>query len=79
VRASLYRCFARDLQNFPAPNTPLRGGRRNGRGDVDATSINGVECAAPPGEDDIGGPVLIRAAAQATMPLLAGNGFREIL
>jgi hypothetical protein len=46
---------------------------------VDATSIDGVECTDPPGEDDIGGPVLIPAADQTTMPPLAGKGFQEIL
>jgi nitronate monooxygenase len=42
---------------------------------VDAISIDGFECAGHPGEDDIGGLVLIpAAAAQLTIPIIASGG-----
>ena len=42
---------------------------------VDAVSIDGFECAGHPGEDDIGGLVLIAAAArQISVPLIASGG-----
>ena len=42
---------------------------------VDAVSIDGFECAGHPGEDDIGGLVLIAAAArQLTVPIIASGG-----
>jgi nitronate monooxygenase len=42
---------------------------------VDAVSIDGFECAGHPGEDDIGGLVLIAAAARAlTVPIIASGG-----
>jgi NAD(P)H-dependent flavin oxidoreductase YrpB (nitropropane dioxygenase family) len=45
---------------------------------VDAVSIDGFECAGHPGEDDIGGLVLIPAAADAiTIPLLASGGIAD--
>lgn len=48
---------------------------RNG---VDAISIDGFECAGHPGEDDIGGLVLIPAAARKVrVPLLASGGIAD--
>ena len=48
---------------------------RNG---VDAISIDGFECAGHPGEDDIGGLVLIPAAArQVKIPLVASGGIAD--
>ena len=45
---------------------------------VDAISIDGLECAGHPGEDDIGGLVLIPAAAdQVRIPMLASGGFAD--
>ncbi len=45
---------------------------RNG---VDIVSIDGLECAGHPGEDDVGGLVLIPAAAQALrIPVIASGG-----
>jgi nitronate monooxygenase len=42
---------------------------------VDAISIDGFECAGHPGEDDIGGLVLIPAAAAAlSIPIIASGG-----
>lgn len=42
---------------------------------VDAISVDGFECAGHPGEDDIGGLVLIpAAAAQLTIPIIASGG-----
>ncbi|MDV6264707.1 NAD(P)H-dependent flavin oxidoreductase [Rhodococcoides yunnanense] len=42
---------------------------------VDAISIDGFECAGHPGEDDIGGLVLIpAAAAQLHIPIIASGG-----
>lgn len=48
---------------------------RNG---VDAISIDGFECAGHPGEDDVGGLVLIPAAArQVRIPLVASGGIAD--
>ncbi|CAB4997410.1 MAG: nitronate monooxygenase [Actinobacteria bacterium] len=45
---------------------------------VDAVSIDGFECAGHPGEDDIGGLVLIPAAARAlTIPVIASGGIAD--
>lgn len=45
---------------------------RNG---VDAVSIDGFECAGHPGEDDVGGLVLIPAAARRVrIPIIASGG-----
>ncbi|WP_432974879.1 NAD(P)H-dependent flavin oxidoreductase [Dactylosporangium sp. CA-233914] len=42
---------------------------------VDAVSIDGFECAGHPGEDDIGGLVLIAAASRAlSIPVIASGG-----
>ena len=48
---------------------------RNG---VDAVSIDGFECAGHPGEDDIGGLVLIPLAARALrIPVIASGGIAD--
>lgn len=48
---------------------------RNG---VDAVSIDGFECAGHPGEDDIGGLVLIPAAAsKLKIPVIASGGIGD--
>ncbi len=48
---------------------------RNG---VDAISIDGFECAGHPGEDDVGGLVLIPAAARKVkIPLVASGGIAD--
>lgn len=45
---------------------------------VDAVSIDGFECAGHPGEDDIGGLVLIPAAAdQLHIPIVASGGIAD--
>ncbi|MBC7630962.1 nitronate monooxygenase, partial [Aeromicrobium sp.] len=45
---------------------------------VDAVSVDGFECAGHPGEDDIGGLVLIRAAARALrVPIIASGGIAD--
>ncbi len=45
---------------------------------VDAISIDGMECAGHPGEDDIPGLVLIPAAAdKVKIPMLASGGFGD--
>lgn len=45
---------------------------------VDAISIDGFECAGHPGEDDIGGLVLIPAAAdRVSIPLIASGGIAD--
>ncbi|MHA6758256.1 NAD(P)H-dependent flavin oxidoreductase [Streptacidiphilus sp. PAMC 29251] len=45
---------------------------------VDAVSIDGFECAGHPGEDDIGGLVLIpAAAARLTIPVIASGGIAD--
>lgn len=48
------------------------------RSGVDAISIDGFECAGHPGEDDIGGLVLIPAAARKVgIPLIASGGIAD--
>jgi NADH:quinone reductase (non-electrogenic) len=45
---------------------------------VDAVSIDGMDCAGHPGEDDIPGLVLIPAAAERiTIPIIASGGFAD--
>jgi nitronate monooxygenase len=45
---------------------------------VDAVSIDGFECAGHPGEDDVGGLVLIPAAARRLqVPLIASGGIAD--
>ncbi len=45
---------------------------------VDAISIDGFECAGHPGEDDVGGLILIPAAAdRVRVPMLASGGFGD--
>lgn len=45
---------------------------------VDAVSIDGFECAGHPGEDDIGGLILIPAAARRVkLPLIASGGIAD--
>ena len=45
---------------------------------VDAISIDGFECAGHPGEDDIGGLVLIPATADKIgIPMIASGGFAD--
>lgn len=45
---------------------------------VDAIAIDGFECAGHPGEDDVGGLVLIPAAAdRVTIPTIASGGFAD--
>jgi NADH:quinone reductase (non-electrogenic) len=45
---------------------------------VDAVSIDGFECAGHPGEDDVGGLVLIPAAAdRVRIPILASGGIAD--
>lgn len=48
------------------------------RAGVDAVSIDGFECAGHPGEDDVGGLVLIAvAASRVSVPLLASGGIAD--
>lgn len=48
------------------------------RSGADAISIDGFECAGHPGEDDVGGLVLIPAAArQVKIPLVASGGIAD--
>lgn len=48
------------------------------RAGCDVISIDGFECAGHPGEDDIGGLVLIPAAAdKVRIPMLASGGFGD--
>jgi len=45
---------------------------------VDIVSIDGLECAGHPGEDDVGGLVLIPAAARALkIPIVASGGIAD--
>jgi len=48
------------------------------RDGVDIVSIDGLECAGHPGEDDVGGLVLIPAAARALkIPIVASGGIAD--
>jgi nitronate monooxygenase len=48
------------------------------RAGVDMVSIDGLECAGHPGEDDVGGLVLIPAATQALkIPVIASGGIAD--
>ncbi len=48
------------------------------RAGVDMVSIDGLECAGHPGEDDVGGLVLIPAAARALkIPVIASGGIAD--
>jgi nitronate monooxygenase len=45
---------------------------------VDAISIDGFECAGHPGEDDVGGLILIPCAAdKIKIPMIASGGFGD--
>lgn len=45
---------------------------------VDFVSIDGFECAGHPGEDDVGGVVLlVRAAQELSIPFVASGGFAD--
>lgn len=45
---------------------------------VDCLSIDGFECAGHPGEEDIGGIVLLaRAAQELGIPYIASGGFAD--
>lgn len=58
--------------------TAVRHARKAESVGVDAVSIDGFECAGHPGEDDIGGLVLIPAAADALrVPIIASGGFGD--
>lgn len=55
--------------------TSIRHALSAARAGVDAISIDGFECAGHPGEDDIGGLVLIPAAAKVLdIPIIASGG-----
>lgn len=58
--------------------TSVRHSLKAERVGVDAVSIDGFECAGHPGEDDIGGLVLIPAAAdKVRIPLIASGGIAD--
>ncbi|MGH1561657.1 NAD(P)H-dependent flavin oxidoreductase [Mumia sp. DW29H23] len=58
--------------------TSVRHALKAERIGVDAVSIDGFECAGHPGEDDIGGLVLIPAAAdRLSIPFLASGGIAD--
>ena len=58
--------------------TSVRHARSAQRNGVDIVSIDGLECAGHPGEDDVGGLVLIRAAArELTIPIIASGGIAD--
>jgi nitronate monooxygenase len=58
--------------------TAVRHALSSERNGVDIISIDGFECAGHPGEDDIGGLVLIPAAAkQLKIPVIASGGIGD--
>ncbi|MGE0047007.1 MAG: NAD(P)H-dependent flavin oxidoreductase [Hyphomonadaceae bacterium] len=58
--------------------TSVRHGVSSVKYGVDAISIDGFECAGHPGEDDVGGLILIPAAAdKIKIPMIASGGFGD--
>ncbi|EGO23592.1 hypothetical protein SERLADRAFT_469665 [Serpula lacrymans var. lacrymans S7.9] len=58
--------------------TTIRHAKSAERLGVDILSIDGFECAGHPGEDDIGGVVLLaRAAQELKIPYIASGGFAD--
>jgi NADH:quinone reductase (non-electrogenic) len=58
--------------------TSVRHALSSERNGVDIISIDGFECAGHPGEDDVGGLVLIPAAArQLKIPVIASGGIGD--
>ncbi|HDR9178758.1 TPA: nitronate monooxygenase [Burkholderia vietnamiensis] len=58
--------------------TSIRHALSAERNGVDVVSIDGFECAGHPGEDDVGGLVLIPLAAQAlSIPVIASGGIAD--
>jgi len=58
--------------------TSVRHALSSERNGVDIVSIDGFECAGHPGEDDVGGLVLIPAAAkQLKIPVIASGGIGD--
>ena len=58
--------------------TSVRHGLSAEKGGVSAISIDGFECAGHPGEDDVGGLILIPAAAKKIrIPLIASGGIGD--
>ncbi|EJF55440.1 inosine monophosphate dehydrogenase [Dichomitus squalens LYAD-421 SS1] len=58
--------------------TTIRHAKSAQRLGVDALSIDGFECAGHPGEEDIGGLVLLaRAAQELDIPFIASGGFAD--
>ncbi|KIJ24428.1 hypothetical protein M422DRAFT_168502 [Sphaerobolus stellatus SS14] len=58
--------------------TTVRHAQTAARLGADVVSIDGFECAGHPGEDDIGGVVLLaRAAQELKVPYIASGGFAD--
>jgi len=58
--------------------TTIRHAKSAERMGVDVLSIDGFECAGHPGEEDIGGLVLLeRAAQELKLPYIASGGFAD--
>jgi len=58
--------------------TTIRHAKSAQRMGVDVLSIDGFECAGHPGEEDIGGIVLLaRAAQELNIPFIASGGFAD--
>jgi len=58
--------------------TTIRHAKSAQRMGVDVLSIDGFECAGHPGEEDIGGIVLLaRAAQELSIPYIASGGFAD--
>lgn len=58
--------------------TTIRHAKSAERNGVDILSIDGLECAGHPGEDDVGGLVLLaRAAQELKVPYIASGGIAD--
>ena len=69
--------FLRELEPYAAGGAEGTAVEHQ-RAGVDVVSIDGFECAGHPGEDDVGGLILIPIAAKALdIPVIASGGIAD--